>query len=68
MEEREIKIINGNGKDLNISDVSTHISSLKPKTKSKNEKGKKIVIPKAAFDLEEDNELDESKEKENQKN
>lgn len=48
-EEKNIKIVNGDGKDLKISDVDTHISSLKPKTKTKNEKGSKIVIPKVDY-------------------
>lgn len=48
-EKKNIKIVNGNGKNLKISDVDTHISSLKPKTKSKNEKGQKIVIPKVDY-------------------
>lgn len=48
-EKKYIKIVNGDGKDLKISDVDTHISSLKPKTKTKNEKGSKIVIPKVDY-------------------
>lgn len=51
--QKKIEIVSGNGKDLNISDVSTHISSLKPKTKSKSEKKQKIVVPKAKFNVDE---------------
>ena len=53
-EKKNIKIVNGDGKDLKISDVDTHISSLKPKTKTKNEKGSKIVIPKVDYNKKND--------------
>lgn len=42
-ERKKIEIINGNGKDLEISEVSTHLSSLKPK--NKEEQKQEIVIP-----------------------
>ena len=40
---KKIEVINGNGKELDISEVSTHISGLKPKNKENKEQ--KIVIP-----------------------
>lgn len=43
-EKKEIKIISGNGKDLEISKVSKHLSIAKPKVD--NKKDKNIVIPK----------------------
>ena len=42
-EKKKIEIVSGNGKDLNISPVETHIPISKPKIKGSNEK--KIVIP-----------------------
>ena len=63
--KKNIKIVSGNGKELDISDVSTHISALKPKTKSNIEKGKQIVIPKVEFNSEDD---DNSEKKETKKN
>ena len=44
-ENKKIEIVSGNGKDLNISDVSTHLSIAKPKIKDDAEKKKEIVIP-----------------------
>ena len=41
----EIEIVTGDGKDLDISEVSTHISALKPKSKNDDDK-QEIVIPK----------------------
>lgn len=40
----EIEVVNGDGKNLDISEVSTHISALKPKTKNEDDK-QEIVIP-----------------------
>lgn len=40
-----IEVVNGDGKDLNISPVYKHLSIAKPKTKS--DKKKDIVIPKS---------------------
>ena len=45
-EPKKIEVITGDGKNLNISDVSTHIPSLKPKTKNGDDK-QEVVIPKA---------------------
>lgn len=42
-ESKKIEVINGNGKDLEISEVSTHLSGLKPKNKEVQKQ--KIVIP-----------------------
>ena len=41
--KKEIKVVNGDGSNLSISEVEEHISDLKPK--SKDEKKKVIVIP-----------------------
>ena len=43
-EPKKIEVVSGNGKDLNISEVSTHISTLKPKIKDENDKKQEIVI------------------------
>ena len=42
---KKIEVVSGDGKDLNISEVSTHLSTLKPKTKNENDKKQEIVIP-----------------------
>lgn len=42
-EPKKIEVITGDGKDLEISEVSTHLSALKPKTK--NDDKQEIVIP-----------------------
>lgn len=41
---KKIEIVNGNGKDLDISPVYDHLKIGKPKTKDA-EKEKKIIIP-----------------------
>ncbi len=41
---KQIEIVNGDGKDLDISPVYKHLSIQKPK--SKDEKKKEIIIPK----------------------
>ena len=43
-EKKEIKIVPGDGKDLEISNVYKHLSIAKPKVDKK--KDKNIVIPK----------------------
>ena len=43
MSDKEIKIVPGNGKDLNISDVQDHIKI--DKKKEEVNKDKKIIIP-----------------------
>lgn len=44
-EPKKIEIVSGNGKDLEISDVSTHLAIAKPKIKDEDEKKQEIVIP-----------------------
>ena len=44
-EPKKIEVVSGNGKDLEISDVSTHLSIAKPKIKDENDKKQEIVIP-----------------------
>ena len=44
-EHKKIEVISGNGKDLEISDVSTHLSIAKPKIKDASDKKQEIVIP-----------------------
>lgn len=46
-ESKKIEIVSGNGKELEISDVSTHLAIAKPKIKADDEKKKEIVIPHA---------------------
>ena len=41
--KKEIKVINGDGSNLEISDVYEHIDAAKPKTKDK--KPKNIIVP-----------------------
>lgn len=42
---RKIEVVTGNGKDLEISEVSSHLSIAKPKIKNDDEKKQAIVIP-----------------------
>lgn len=42
-EPKKIEVINGDGKDLEISEVSTHLSEVKPK--NKEEQKQEVVIP-----------------------
>ena len=44
-EPKKIEVVSGNGDNLDISEVSNHLSTLKPK--NKDEKKQEIVIPKA---------------------
>ena len=45
-EKKEIRIVTGDSSDLNISKVSEHLTSMKPKSKEEDSKNKKnIVIP-----------------------
>lgn len=46
-EPKKIEVVSGDGKELEISDVSTHLSIAKPKIKNADEKKQEIVIPKA---------------------
>lgn len=45
--KKEIKVINGDGKDLNISDVYDHIKTDAP---SSDKKKKNVIIPKGSSD------------------
>ena len=44
-ETKKIEVVSGDGKDLEISDVSTHLSIAKPKIKNDDDKKQEIVIP-----------------------
>ena len=46
-EPKKIEVVSGNGKDLNISNVSTHLAIARPKRKDTIEKKQEILIPKA---------------------
>ena len=46
-ENKKIEVVSGNGKDLEISDVSTHLNIAKPKIIDSGEKKQVIVIPKS---------------------
>lgn len=59
-ENKEIKVINGNGDELEISPVYDHLDIEKPDTKKKKE----IVIPKTKKKEEEDKDKYEKDEEE----
>ena len=44
-EPKKIEVVSGDGKELEISDVSTHLSIAKPKIKDSDSKKQEIVIP-----------------------
>ena len=44
-EPKKIEVVNGDGTDLDISDVSSHLNIGKPKLKNDKEKKQKIIIP-----------------------
>lgn len=44
-EPKKIEVVNGDGTDLDISDVSSHLNIGKPKLKNDEEKKQKIIIP-----------------------
>lgn len=44
-EKKEIEVVNGDGTDLEFSPVFEHLNAVKPKTKSEEDKKKKIIIP-----------------------
>ena len=54
-EPKKIEVVSGNGKDLEISQVSTHLSIAKPKIKDEDEK-QEIVIPQVKKKAEDKNE------------
>ena len=41
--KKKLEIINGDGSNIDMSPVRTHITSIKPKAKDKS---KKVIIPK----------------------
>ena len=45
--ENKFEVVSGNGSDLNISPVYTHIGAVKPK--SETEKPKNIIVPKTSL-------------------
>ena len=44
-EPKKIEVVNGDGTDLDISDVSSHLNIGKPKLKNDEEKKQKIINP-----------------------
>ena len=44
-EKKEIEIVTGDGTELEFSPVFEHLNAAKPKTKSEEDKKKKIIIP-----------------------
>ncbi len=44
-EKKKIEIVTGDGTNLDFSPVYEHLNAVKPKTKDKEEKKKKIIIP-----------------------
>lgn len=44
-EPKKIEVVSGDGKDLNISEVSSHLNIAKPKIKKDDDKKQEIVIP-----------------------
>ena len=44
-EKKEIEVVNGDGSELEVSPVFEHLNAVKPKTKDKEEKKEKIIIP-----------------------
>lgn len=55
-ESKKIEVVSGNGKNLEISDVSTHLNIAKPKIIDSSEKKQVIVIPKSKDNSEKDGE------------
>lgn len=45
--KKEIEVVSGDGKNLNISPVYEHLPSVKPK--SKDDKKKNIIIPETKY-------------------
>ena len=52
---KKIEVVNGNGKDLEISEVPSHLNIAKPKIKNDDEKKQEIVIPKVKKKLDSKN-------------
>ena len=55
-EPKKIEVVPGNGKELEISNVSTHLSIAKPKIKDDDNKKQEIVIPQVKKKIENKNE------------
>lgn len=53
-EPKKIEVVNGNGEDLDISEVSSHLNIGKPKIKNDEEKKQKIVIPEEKKNVKKD--------------
>ena len=53
-EPKKIEVVSGNGNELDISDVSTHLSIAKPKTKDEDKKKQEIVIPQVKKKINDD--------------
>ena len=45
IEKKEIKVITGDGTELEFSPVFEHLNTAKPKPKTEEDKKKKIIIP-----------------------
>ena len=54
-EPKKIEVVSGIGKELEISDVSTHLSIAKPKIKDNDDKKQEIVIPQVKKKIENKN-------------
>ena len=42
---KKIEVVSGNGEDLEISDVSTHLAIARPKAKNTSDNKQEILIP-----------------------
>lgn len=51
-EPKKIEVVSGNGKELEISNVSTHLSIAKPKIKDEDDKKQEILIPQVKKKIE----------------
>ncbi len=54
-EPKKIEVVSGDGKDLEISNVSTHLSIAKPKIKNDDDKKQEIVIPQVKKEKKKEN-------------
>ena len=52
---KKIEVVSGDGKDLEISNVSTHLSIAKPKIKNDDDKKQEIVIPQVKKEKKKEN-------------
>lgn len=44
-EEKKIEVVNGDGSEIEVSEVHDHLNAIKPKTKDEEEIKEKIIIP-----------------------